>query len=155
MLVGKIKDNSTLALFNKAVYGVLTQGRICVSAQGSCEYRASVNGEPLHKPSTACAVGHIITDEVMEKYLDGASITLKGSIGHSSEVKLAVERSIGRELLPNEIALLVSLQDAHDESDCTGIPMYEFAKKVRAIAIKYALTFDEANIKLIEVIENE
>ena len=104
-----IKDNSFPALFRQAVEGVLSQGMQCTDGD-CCQYRYEDDNGHV----TACAVGHIITDEA---YSARANYLYNNCVGDMN-VQQAIEDSIGRQLESEEIEILTELQKAHD--DCAG-----------------------------------
>jgi len=87
-------------LFEKSVTGVLNQG--CQSfTDGSCSLRGD-NGN-------MCAIGHLIDDPHYDPLMEGLTI-------YDLEVKSAVESSIGRQLLEEDISLINMLMNYHDTS---------------------------------------
>lgn len=132
---------TTKELFYLTVGGVLGQWKRC--SRDGCAYR--IVGD---EGTTACAVGYMIDDEVLEKYdqLEDASI-------HAKPVQAALAESIHRELTEEEVRLFSDLQEAHDSannprtmedvrvemkfSDNDDQEMYRFIKQAHRIAIEY------------------
>lgn len=95
-------------MFDKAYKGVITQGDLSRTSQGTCKYRMkTVDGKVI-----ACGVGHLIDDETATAFDkidsdDGTGITT----------------IIGKHQLPekyayfaNHVPFLHELQHAHDDS---------------------------------------
>ena len=90
---------NTQELFNKAVGGIYEQGEQSLDAEGACRYHGE-NG-------TKCAIGMLIDDTHYKPAMEGCTI-------RSEEIRSAVEDSIGRELMLEELHLLIDLQNMHD-----------------------------------------
>ncbi len=119
-------------MFDRAVLGVVTQGKPSVTAVAAvdrilCMYRGEAG--------TKCAVGHLINDAVYTPELEN-----KGC--RSKIVQAALEQSIG-ELPENSTGLLVNLQRAHDGASEFSDFLPEFTALARLIATDFHLTFPE------------
>ena len=97
-------------LFNHAVGGIIEQGRLsfAVSPSGSahCKYRAPASKDC--DGSIACVIGQLITDEAHDKY------PVEGHGLRYESVRAAVEESIRRPLIGDDLHFLRGLQAAHD-----------------------------------------
>lgn len=105
---------STKELLQKAITGVVKQGRQSVNESGTCMYRSDVG---------CCAVGHLITDEYY-------STSLEVKTANHEKVRAAVEGSIGRTLTPKEMTYLDALQTHHDLALTRGDFLSDFKYKV-------------------------
>lgn len=130
------KDNTmkitTQDLFNTVVTGLYKQGKCSVSGNGNCMYRG-LNG-------AKCAVGMLIKDEYYDPELENLD-------AGNTNVGLAIQASIGRELSKQEKDLLNLLQGAHDDLSVAdfcylGVDVWreKIIEGLTAIAREYGLT---------------
>jgi len=125
------------AAFDIATAAIIKQGKRSVSLSGTCQYRGP--------DGMKCAVGHLMTDEQMERY------HISNSAGASS-----FKSPLMQELIPglnsqDEIDVarnfLFELQDAHDLaytissllSSYKGF-VADFSERANKVAVKFDLT---------------
>ena len=86
-------------LLEKAITGVIKQGKPSMSKFGGCGYRGS-NG-------TKCAVGMLIDEGFYHEDLEGSTVK-------NRQVILAVQETNGVTLSEDDVAILDKLQNCHD-----------------------------------------
>lgn len=118
---------TTEQIFQKAVQGVIDQGRASVTASGDCKYRS--------RDGTKCAVGQLIRHKFYNSSIENNSINYFLVSG-------AVEHSIERKLSPEEFSILEDLQQAHDSFAEKLDSIKHWYKETRRIAKKYSLDYD-------------
>jgi hypothetical protein len=106
--------------FDRAVTGVIQQGRPSRTCMGSCLLRGPDN--------TKCAIGHLIKDDARARELDDTG---------SAVYTLRDQGEIHPDL---DVDMLAALQRAHDNS-ASSAPGFveEFKRKCRNIAAEYGL----------------
>jgi hypothetical protein len=110
--------SSKQALFDRAVRGVLKQGKRCAIG-GNCKYRL--------EGGLKCAFGHLLSDETVELVGNGAgSYTVTDRMG------------IGGPSNPKRI-LVAELQWAHDSCRSDASFINDFRRKVAEIADRHKL----------------
>lgn len=143
---------SMQAAFNKACAGVLAQGCRAFSG-GACKYRITLSiGEEGRKLCLKCAIGHLLTDEQIEKYAVNDN-----HLPHSFHPDLLNELLPGyKQFSPQNkgeaVDFLHNLQHAHDKCHSSYPLAYEnpklnfqdfnseFTFKANEVAKLYGLT---------------
>jgi hypothetical protein len=121
-------------VFDTATAAIIKQGKRCVNNSGTCQYRGP--------DGLKCAIGHLITDEQMERH---HIINSAGALSFS--------RALVEELIPdmNDLEVtrnfLSELQDAHDLSYTISSLLCsykgfvaDFSERANKVAAKYDLT---------------
>ena len=128
-----LKRITSQGLFDKAVYGVMKQGRPARAEYG-CMY--------VTPEGNKCAVGQILPDLVGEN--------LVGSV-RDGDVQEVIAKVIRRPLTEKEVDMLVELQVAHDSysvitnQDSYNKWRHNFVEGVRKTATKHGLSFPPGN----------
>lgn len=111
--------NNTQEAFNRAVAGVIKQGRPSVDAAGRCLYRGP--------DGLRCAVGWLIPDELYEPEMEGVN---------TNWLRVMWPRAMSA--CDNRF-LVRELQEAHDWASMRGDFLREFKKQCRGVAARYGL----------------
>jgi hypothetical protein len=90
---------TTKEIFERVAAHLLAQGRASSNGRGACYYRGP--------GGLKCAVGCLIDDDHYRESLEGGTM-------FNSNVKRAVELSIGRDLAEGDETVLARLQELHD-----------------------------------------
>lgn len=126
----RIVKSSKQALFDRAVRGVLKQGKPSMNTYGSCQYRGP--------DGLKCAAGHLLSDETVKKVGEGKKFAEES--GYPSYDKLCPSEKMG--MLGDKALLVRELQIAHDSASILpGDSLFigSFKQKVIAIAAKHGL----------------
>lgn len=134
---------TTAEIFNKVAVHLLTQREQCI-LEHSCKYRGP--------RGTKCAVGCVIGDEFYSDSLEGLGISSSQGDGERRDaVRLAVEKSIGRELTRSEMGMLRELQRLHDNSDGVAGSLVEYwIEDLPRIAGSFGITISDEVMELMK-----
>jgi len=90
---------NSLQIFNRVSTHLLTQGKKSANDKDECLYRGPNN--------TSCAIGCLILDKYYSTDLEGFNLA-------NNEIKLVLQKSLGRKITSDEICMLSDLQKIHD-----------------------------------------
>ena len=116
-------------IFDRAVIGVITQGKPSVTKTACGASRCLYRGEA----GTKCAVGHLIDDAVYTPDLEGNECV-------RTLVMQALEQSLGK-LPEDSFNLIIQLQLTHDVASTGSDFLPAFIARAREIAADFNLTF--------------
>jgi hypothetical protein len=105
-------------IFDKAILGLMAQGRLGYGENCRCSYTAG------------CAIGQLMTDEQRTKYDEAKCALVENIVRYFPDDELALE-------LAPETEFCVELQFVHDGAD----DLCDFLKKAKQLAMEHNLTF--------------
>jgi hypothetical protein len=119
-------------IFTTAYLALLDQGEKSVDEFGACVYRSEVG---------ACAIGHLIPDDVAEHW-----DSLRDSYFDSSIYSIVKARKgFGvKKWMEDNIELLSEIQSAHDKADATDF-VKSFREEMKQIADEFGLEIPDGN----------
>jgi hypothetical protein len=129
-------------MFDRAVTGILKQGRFSADSHGSCYYRFDPEAPPpelsQYDPSinyaaapVRCAVGHLIPD-------DEYDIRMEGKLAWSTQIAEA----IGGPADDGDLNFLCALQAIHDNCARDDKTMDDFKVGAREFALEHNLSIE-------------